>query len=64
MLDELRLVLAPAQAPPRHELHAGLDDEHLAEPVADRIGKLDAGCNASPDGGACFTPAACGLTRI
>src|SRR5207248_1848383 len=39
VLDQSRLVVAPAQAPPRHELDAGLDDEHAAEPFADRLRK-------------------------
>src|SRR5215207_3455134 len=38
-LDELRLVLAAAEGSPRHELHARLDDEHVAESLTDRFGE-------------------------
>src|SRR3954453_5610601 len=35
VLDELRLVLAARQRVPRHEIHAGLDDEDAAQSLAD-----------------------------
>ena len=38
-LDESRLVLASLQASPRHEVHASLNHEYVAEPVADRLGE-------------------------
>ncbi len=39
-LDELRLVLASRQAPPRHELDACGDDEHGADSLTDRLGEV------------------------
>ena len=36
-LDQLRLVLAALEAPPRHELDAGLDDEHVTQSLTDRV---------------------------
>src|SRR3954463_364413 len=39
VLDELRLVLAALQRLPRHEVHAGLDDEDAAQSLADRLGE-------------------------
>src|SRR5262249_42042729 len=39
LLDEFRLVLTALQAPPRHELDAGLDHERVAKSFADRLGE-------------------------
>src|SRR5688572_9607026 len=39
MLDELRLVFAALQAPPRHELHVCVHHEYVAQSLTDRIRK-------------------------
>ena len=66
VLDELRLVLAALQAPERHELDPRLDDEHLAQPLADPLGERGvrvaprASSTRTGSGGSCFTPGAGG----
>ena len=39
VLDELRFVLAALQGAPRHEVDAGLHDEHGAQALADAVGE-------------------------
>src|SRR5215216_3068090 len=39
VLDEFRLVLTALQGPPRHEVDVGLDDERVAQPGPDGVGK-------------------------
>src|SRR6476661_2583009 len=39
VLDELRLVITALQAAPRHEVDAGLHDQHAAQALADRLGQ-------------------------
>src|SRR5436190_12237265 len=39
VVDESRLVLAAPEASPWHEVHAGLDDEHGADPLTNRVGE-------------------------
>src|SRR3954447_992446 len=46
VLEELRLVLAALQRLPRHEVHAGLDDEDAAQSLADRLGERGIGPRA------------------
>src|SRR3954449_4006607 len=46
VLDELRLVLAALQRLPRHEVHAGLDDEDAAQSLPDRLGERGIGPRA------------------
>src|SRR4051812_36643502 len=36
-LDEFRLVFAAPQGAPRHEVHVRLDDEHVAQSLANRL---------------------------
>src|SRR4051794_21016571 len=43
VLDESVLVFASWQAAPRHELHARLDRQHLAQARADRVGQRGVG---------------------
>src|SRR3954471_2830664 len=42
-LDQSRLVLAALQGAPRDELDRRLDDEDLAQPLADRVGERGVG---------------------
>src|SRR4051812_34943178 len=45
--DELRLVLAALQGSPRHELDSRLDDERVAQLLADRVGQALVGARAA-----------------
>ena len=65
------LVLAAPQAPPRHELDSGLDDED-ASAVSRESRRRANRCSSAParaprvtgNGGSCLTPSAAGRTRM
>ncbi len=71
VLDELRLVLAALQAPPRHELDAA-SGRRARCATRSRIASASAASAAAPgasstltgSGGSCFTPGARGRTRM
>src|SRR3954471_7056427 len=48
-LYEGRLVVAPPQRSERDQLDGRLHDEHVAEPLTDRLGKRGAGSHAAPE---------------
>ena len=68
-LQELRLVLAPLEAAPRHGLDLRLDDEHGADPFTDCLREQGsslasrASSTETGRGGSCFTPGDWGRTR-
>src|SRR5215210_4767241 len=46
-LDQFRLVLAALQGAPGHQLDAGLDDERVAQTLANRVGERVVGARAA-----------------
>ena len=63
MLDEFRLVLAALQAAPRHQLDPRLDDECVAQPLADRVREVVSAFAPLVSGNVLVRPTAAGVKQ-